>query len=293
LVDERDFWILSELRKNPFLSYETLGRGIGLSGKAVKTRIESLERTNVLAHFQAMPAARVFQRHAKLFFFKEPLASLESLGDVIRIDPVIFATADVNRKTGVLLYATSASAAPSERLLSYLGPVERSVTPLLPHPKRDDTKPILLAELKVLRELVLNLRATVKEIANSTRLSYKVAKKVRNQLLNDSLIQVQPIFQSAQSSQILMCELHVRGDAATVSRIRTNLAHSTFLNQWDDGTIILSMWANSIGEVFETERRLKGETGISSAFVKFHARTMLSTERLTSWIDEEILYAKK
>jgi DNA-binding Lrp family transcriptional regulator len=294
LVDERDFLILSELRKYPFSSYETLGRGIGLSGKAVKTRIAALEKVKILTSLQAMPAAQVFRRFPRLFLFKQPISSLEKLNAAVEIDPAVFATTDVNRSVAVLVYDDASSPRPPEELIALLGPIELEVTPLFPYPRRELSKPVSLAELKVLRMLVVNLRVPVKEISESTGLSQKVAKKTRRQLLDNGLLQVQPIFQSAQSSQILMYEVHVHSnDDSVLLRIRQTLPKSVFINQWEHTAIILSCWADSIAEVFETERRLRSEPGVSGVRVKFHARAILSSSRLISWIDEEILRLKK
>jgi DNA-binding Lrp family transcriptional regulator len=197
LVDERDFLILSQLRKHPFASYEALGRGIGLSGKAVKTRIEALQKAKILTSLQAMPAAQVFRRVPRLFFFRQPIASLEKLHAAIGIDSAIFATADVNRSVAVLVYDNAPSPGPPQELVDLLGPVDLEVTPLFPHPGRELAKPLSLAELKVLRMLVVNLRVPVNEISESTGLSQKVAKRARKQLLDNGLLQVQPILQSA------------------------------------------------------------------------------------------------
>ena len=264
MVDERDFLILSQLRKYPFSSYETLGRGIGLSGKAVKTRIEALQKAKILTSLQAMPAAQVFRRFPRLFFFKQPITSLEKLYAAIEIDPVVFATADVNRSVAVLVYDDASSPGPPEELIALLGPIDLEVTPLFPHPRRELSKPVSLAELKVLRMLVLNLRVPVNEISESTGLSQKVAKKARRQLLDNGLLQVQPILQSAQSSRILMYEVHVHSsDDSVLLRIKQTLPKSVFINQWEHTAIILSCWADSIAEVFETERRLRSEPGVS------------------------------
>jgi DNA-binding Lrp family transcriptional regulator len=293
LVDERDFLILSQLRKYPFSSYETLGRGIGLSGKAVKSRIEALEKAKILTSLQAMPAAQVFRRAPRLCFFKQPASSFEKLHAAIEVDPVVFATMDVNRSIGVLLYDDRSASRPRKELTSLFGPIESEVTPLFPYPGKELSKPVSLAELKVLRMLVLKLRVSVKEISESTGLSQKVAKKTRSQLLEDGLLQVQPIFQSAQSSRILMYEVHVHSDDDSVLlRIKQTLPKSVFINQWEDTAVILSCWADSIAEVFETERRLRNEPGVSGVRVKFHSRAILASSRLVSWIDEEILRLK-
>jgi DNA-binding Lrp family transcriptional regulator len=293
LVDERDFLILSQLRKYPFSSYEALGRGIGLSGKAVKTRIVAMQNAKVLTSLQALPAAQVFRRLPRLLFFKLPVASLEKLGAAVLIDPVVFATADVNHSVGALLYDDSASPGPPEKLVALLGPIDLEVTPLFPHPGRKLSKPVTLAELKVLRMLVLNLRVPVNEISKSTGLSQKVVKKARKRLLDSGLLQVQPIIQSGQSSRILMYEVHVHSsDDSVLLRVKQTLPRSVFINHWEHTAIILSCWADSIAEVFETERKLRSEPGVTSVRVKFHARAILSSTRLISWIDEEVLRLK-
>jgi DNA-binding Lrp family transcriptional regulator len=290
LVDERDFLILSQLRQNPFSSYETLGRGIGLSGKAVRTRIEALQEARILTSLQAMPAAQVFRRRPRLFFFKHPVASMDKLNAAIEIDPAVFATADVNRSVAVFVYDDSTSPGFQEDLVALLGPTDLEVTPLYPYPRRELSKAVSLAELKVLRTLVVNLRAPVKEISESTGLSQKVVKKARRQLLDNGLLQVQPIIQSAQSSRILMYEIHVHSnDDSVLLRIKHILPKSVFINQWEHTAVILSCWADSIAEVFETERRLKSEPGVTGVRVKFHARAILASTRLISWIDEEIV----
>jgi DNA-binding Lrp family transcriptional regulator len=290
LVDERDFWILSQLRKNPFSSYETLGRGIGLSGKAVKTRIEALEKTEILTSLNAMPAAQIFGRFPRLFFFREPLTSIENLNSAINIDPVIFLTLDVNGKAGVLLYDHLPSPTQPEDLISLLGPVESEVTPLFPHTGRELSKPISLSELKVLRVLVRSLRVPLKDISESSGLSQKIVKKIRRGLLDKGLLQVQPIIQSAKSGRIIMYEIHVySSDKSVLTTIRQTLPKSVFLNQWESTGMVFSCWADSIAEVYETERRLRSEHGVSNVLVKFHVRAILVSSRLISWIDEEIL----
>ena len=265
-----------------------------MSGKAVKTRIEALQKARILTSLQAMPAAQVFRRFPRLFFFKQPITSLEKLHSAIEIDPAVFATADVNHSVAVLVYDNASLPGPPKELLDLLGPIDSEVTPLFPYPRRELSKPVSLAEMKVLRMLVSNLRVPVNEISESTGLSQKVAKKARKQLLDDGLLQVQPILQSAQSSQILMYEVHVHSsDDSVLLRIKQTLPKSVFINQWEHTAIIFSCWADSIAEMSETERRLRSEPGVNRVRVKFHARAILHSSRLISWIDEELLRLKK
>jgi DNA-binding Lrp family transcriptional regulator len=294
LVDERDFRILSQLRGNPFASYETLGRGIGLSGKAVKTRIEALERAKILTSLEGMPAAQIFRRVPRLLFFRQPVSSLKKLEAALEINPAVFATMDVDRRAAVLIYSFSPDTIPPKELIALLGPIESEFTPLFPYPRKELSKQVTLAELKVLRALVTNLRVPVKEISKSTGVSQKVAKKIRRQLVDDGLLQVQPIFQSARSDRIILYEVHVHSnDNSVLSRMIRTLPKSVFLNQWEQAAVIFSCWADSMAEVSETERRLRNEPGVSSVRVKFHMRAILYSSRLISWIDEEISRLEK
>ncbi len=219
---------------------------------------------------------------------------MEKLNAAIEVDPAVFATLDANRSVAVLIYDSSSSPKSPEELTTLLGPVDFEVTPLFPYPRRELSKPVSLAELKVLRMLVANLRVPLKEISQSTGLSQKVARKTRRQLLDNGLFQVQPIFQSARSSRILMYELHVHSnDNSVLLRVKETLPKSVFINQWEHTAMIFSCWADSIAEVYETERRLRSEPRVRSVRVKFHTRAILSSSRLLSWIDEEILRLKK
>lgn len=288
MVDERDFLILSHLRRNPFSSYEDLGRETGLSGNAVKARIEVLKRARVITGLGAMPAAQVFRRRPRLFFFQQP-ATGEKLDSALETESAVFATLDVNHRAAVLVYDASPSARPPHELISILGPIEVEVTPLFPYPKRKLIRPVSKVQLKVLRELVSDLRLPVKTISESTGLTQRVVKKTRKLLLEEGLIQVQPIFQSARSSRILMYELHVYSrDNSVLSRIKRTLPKSMFVNQWENVAMIFSCWADSMAEVFETEATVRGTPGVCDLRIKFHSRTSISVSRLKSWIDEEI-----
>jgi DNA-binding Lrp family transcriptional regulator len=195
----------------------------------------------------------------------------------------------VNHSVGILIYDNTVDPQLPEGLTSMLGPIDLEVTPMFPYPHRSLLKPITQAELKVLRVLVDDLRVPLKSLTDSTGLSQKVVKRTRRQLLDKGLFQVQPIFQSARSSRILMYEVHVHSDDESVlSRVKQTLPKSAFINQWEGTAIIFSCWADSMAEVFETERRLKAEPGVSGVRVKFHTRAILSSSRLASWIDEEI-----
>ena len=246
-----------------------------------------MEESKFLTSFHAMPAAQVFGRVPRLFFSMQPI-TIERLEAAMKIDPVVFGTLDVNGSGGVLTYLVSNLEAPDE-LISTLGPVDQGLTPLFPYPRRRLSKPVSLPEMKVLRVLVKDLRTPLKQISGSTGLSQKLAKRIRRQLLEQGLIQVQPIFQSARSSRILMYELHIHSDDDSVlSRVGRTLPRSMFVNQWEGVAVILSCWADSISEVFDTQRALSKEPGVTYVRTKFHARTILSTDRLTSWIDQEI-----
>ncbi len=63
-MDRTDLGIFSRLVAEPFLSDETLGREVGLTGKAVRLRRKRMEADGVLTEYGVHPAAEILGRYA-------------------------------------------------------------------------------------------------------------------------------------------------------------------------------------------------------------------------------------
>jgi DNA-binding Lrp family transcriptional regulator len=83
-MDLRDFQIFLELSRSPFASHEAIGRQIGVTGAAVKARLDRMSKQGVLQGFQVVPIPQVFRRHWHIsaYFGVDPRLELKDLLDV-------------------------------------------------------------------------------------------------------------------------------------------------------------------------------------------------------------------
>jgi DNA-binding Lrp family transcriptional regulator len=87
-MDRKDLGIFSRLVTDALRSDETIGREVGLTGKAVRTRRRRMEAAGVLAEYGIHPAAEILGRHALTWRFvgKDrpdlPVSRLIEIGDL-------------------------------------------------------------------------------------------------------------------------------------------------------------------------------------------------------------------
>lgn len=90
-MDQTDLGIFSRLVANPFLSDETLGREVGLTGKAVRLRRRRMETQGVVTEYGVYPAAEVLGRHlvASRYVGKDwtnlPISQLSEVEDLVMV----------------------------------------------------------------------------------------------------------------------------------------------------------------------------------------------------------------
>ncbi|HTP54356.1 MAG TPA: Lrp/AsnC family transcriptional regulator [Thermoplasmata archaeon] len=95
-MDRTDLRIFSRLVTDALRSDEAIGRDVGLTGKAVRTRRQRLEAAGVLSEYGIHPAAEILGRHARTWRFVgrdapglpvSRLAEIEDLAYVLRFRP--------------------------------------------------------------------------------------------------------------------------------------------------------------------------------------------------------------
>ena len=97
-MDATDLRIFSELVSNAFLSDESLGRRVGLTGKAVRLRRKRMETEGVLTEYGVHPAAEILGRYAVAWRYvgkdwaeasRSQLAEIEDLAYVMSFRPAL------------------------------------------------------------------------------------------------------------------------------------------------------------------------------------------------------------
>ena len=160
MVDEKDFQILSHLARDPFVSNERLGRDLGLSGNSVKRRIENLVKEGVLPSTWLLPIPQVFQRHSRIFVYKDVTRPEESIEAALQTDPVVWAGVDLDRSFHVHAYAESPDAAAPEALVKVLGEPAFAVSPPFSHATPMEAT-LSSLDLRVLLVLIRQPRASL------------------------------------------------------------------------------------------------------------------------------------
>ncbi len=292
MVDERDFRILAHLLRDPFASYEKLGRQTGLSGTAAKTRLEDLERLGVLEGFRGLPAAGILHRYARLFLFK-PTDNPKSLERALETESAVFATLDQDKVVGVLTYNLAQQGKPEAALVELLGEPEFETTPLIPN-LNNTVNMASISELKVIKGLVPHPRISLSDLSESTGLSLKVVRKIRSRLIGEGMLHVLPMFQAAHSRGLLLYEILAHAaNNSILTQMSENLPQCSILGHHENPPgLSLYCWANSLKEVLEVESGLKENSSIDSVRIVIHMQRAFASSRVIDLVEKEILRQK-
>jgi len=289
MADETDFRILGTISGEPFASYENIGRKVGLTGTAVKARIDALKRSGVLDDFYGLPASSLFRRHARIYRFPVGALDPERLREVIRLDPVVFAGMHHDNVFGVLAYIERPDDPPPPDLVKVLGQPTMTVTPLIPAPM-DPTYVPSAVEFKVLRSLIATPRATPAELSRNTGLSQRTIRRSREHLIETGVLQVSPYLQAARSRGLVFFMAFVY--FAKSAQVRT--LQSVFPGSIRMGSLVNPSGevrfcrAGSLAEVIEQHEAARKSAGIADARIILHLLTAFHVTRLQKWVDQAL-----
>src|SRR5437762_9306204 len=176
MVDERDFQLLANLLKEPLASNEELGRRVGLSRTAVKTRLEGLAEEGVFGGLYGIPAPEVFQRQRHVYVFRGERVHATDPHKAIQIDPVVSVHLRQDGNLPAILYEPpNESADPPEELVRTFGAPAFSV---LPRPFQAPPKGTVLPPIdwRAMRPLIPEPRTPTRTPAERTAPSPKTVR---------------------------------------------------------------------------------------------------------------------
>jgi len=290
VVDEKDFQILSHLARDPFVSNERLGRDLGLSGNSVKRRIENLVKEGVLPSTWLLPISQVFQRHSRIFVYKDVTRPEEAIQAALQTDPVVWAGVDLDRSFHVHAYAESPDAAAPEALVKVLGEPAFAVSPPFSHASPTEAT-LSSLDLRVLLGLIRQPRASLQEIATLTGLSPKTVRRHRDAMFANGLFLLFPVIHVAQSRGLVLYNAFVHGPKVPsnaqgiLSALRRCRLVTTRTNP---PGVWLICWAESMAEVSEVEGRLRSVPGVERAGVVMRLRVDFAVDRVEGWIRDDL-----
>ncbi len=203
-MDQRDVQIIVELYRQPFASHSTLGRAVGLTGKAVQARLERMTRAHVLNGFYVMPSAAVFRRHWQVIPFG-PLPIEPPLEQLLAVEDVVNVWRGSPRTAMVNVYSTAPDSPPPPRLAEILN--VRSMEVVAPDPPdRFSFAQSTLSSLdwRVLDAMLENPREPLARIAERSGLTARTVRRHRDSLWAKGLVSVVPNLDTTGESGLLV-----------------------------------------------------------------------------------------
>jgi len=290
VVDEKDFQILARLARDPFASNERIGGSLGLSGNSVKRRIESLIAEGVVPSTWLFPIPQIFNRHSRIFVYKD-MAKPEAAIDVaLQTDPVVWAGFDVDRSFHAHTYATTPDAAPPPELVKALGEPSFAVSPPFSEATAAEAA-VSSIDLRILAVLMRQPRAPLKEIADATGLSAKTVRRHREAMFANGSFMLFPVIHAAQARGLVLYNAYAQGAAvpSDVQRILSALPRCRLITtRTNPPGVWLIGWANSMAEVADVDAHVRGLPGVERSGIIMRQRVDFAVERVEGWIQEDL-----
>lgn len=292
MADEIDFQILARLWRDPFASYEAIGHGLGLSGNTAKNRLERLRNDGLISGIWALPAPGVFRRTSRIFAFGEPERPDEALEAALRVDSVVWALERMDHYVSVNAYIENGSDGPPKELVDLLGPPVFAISPRIFNSSED---PAVLSplDLRVLRALIRQPRASLQELANMCGLTPKTVRAHRDAMFRDRVFTMLTPLQGAQSHGLVVYTLFVGTEAVTPAvrgAVLSVLPGCVLLAETERPRgLYLAGRASSLAQAIADEVTASHASGVERVQLNLFLRHKFAAERIEGWIDEQLV----
>ncbi|MBW3584159.1 MAG: hypothetical protein KY455_13800 [Euryarchaeota archaeon] len=273
------FRLLADLSRSPFASHAELGRRLGVTGEAVRQRLDRFKEDGVLRGFSAIPAASVFGRRACDVVFQSSV----DLGLVLRQSDVVFAVTSADGGCGVKGYVHDVLDFTSRMSDLVGGPPRQVISGPAPRP----TNALGTIDLRVLRALVVEPRSSFRHLQAATGLSYRTVRSRRERLLESRAVDVQPILRPSRNGD-LYHNLWIEGPLCANEQEVLDLLHDhVVLDRWDTPpSIYLFCHEDGIKAHIAMIEKLRRTPGIDQVEVVLSEEYRMAKDRVLGWIDE-------
>jgi DNA-binding Lrp family transcriptional regulator len=211
-VDMRDVAILQRLFRDPRAPYAELGSAVGLSPNAAKARVARMQATGLLRGFAAAPDAALLGLADGLLVFQgvddlgtreqEILAGLPDVPGVRFVDSTL--------EGNVHVWVQHRDDADWERIeRAAISLVGKPPTAILREPRRESAATLAPTDWRLLRALVPDPRASLKDITERSGISFKTAKRRLAALFRDGRVRMEPVLSPSDAEGLVVYQLCV------------------------------------------------------------------------------------
>ncbi|MGB1696834.1 MAG: winged helix-turn-helix transcriptional regulator [Thermoplasmatota archaeon] len=272
-----DFAVLCAIQRAPLDGPAAWARAAKQDVSSVRRRIKRLEETGVLQGFSAIPPPAVFGRTYAPYTFQsdEP----PNLDAVLAVPDVAWAVSVLDGRTFVIAY--EAGTHRQDELETILGPA----TDAFEHAGRPQAATLGRMDFKILRELIIDPRATVSNLCERTGLSAKTVRAHRAAMVARGEVKIDPIIRPPNTPGRLYYNLSVHGPKAP--KVESPLAITLETFESPPATYLLAT-AKNLQEQMTFLRELELREDVSNVNVMMTHRFAMASARLVGWCNEKL-----
>jgi DNA-binding Lrp family transcriptional regulator len=279
-VDSKDFRLLVALHKDARQSHQALGRAVGLTAPAVRSRLQHMGERGVLPGYGLWVDPGAFGRRELLVFFRRERQRPRVLGALKQRDVAwIGWKLDGGLSIGIWTNDEKASVA---RLEAALGEKSyaRAATPV------SDVSRLSRADCDIVDSLVDDPRVPFGDIVEATGLSPKTVRKHLSALQESETIVVMPLIGVISGSGDLIYQLAVVG-TAPVSAIRAVMGDAILLHRTQNPSMqYLLCRSSDIAEVSSKTKEVGRLPGIESVSLSLNRELLFARDIIHTLVAE-------
>lgn len=278
-MDAKDFAILRDIAGDPTIPLTEIGRRLGVSHTAVRTRLDKLAQSGVFRGFAALPHPSYLGLQARLHTWRDDAFDPSRIDELLEAPGVVLAFAGHAGVVAAMVYSADARA--PEALTKLLG---EPMSSTLPRFAAADPPRLTPAAARVLSVLVEDPRASIERIAAGANVSRKTARKHRGELLEKGAIEVMPLVVAVSEAGVIL--FHIHADLASLDDVRRLQeaagAKAALLSVMHDppGAYLFGR-ADSLLEVLQLESRISHAVGAS---LMVPTAASVASGRLHDWM---------
>lgn len=279
-MDYKDFRLLVALHKDSRQSYQQLGRGIGLTAPAVRSRLQHMREGGILPGYGLWVDPGVFVRKEVLVFFKRERARPQVLEALKQRDVAwIGWKLDGGLSVGMWTKDEDESVRGLESALGEKSFARASST-------AGNVSELSRIDCEIVDSLADNPRVPFGEVVAKTGLSPKTVRKHLYSMLDSETIVVMPLIGVISGSGDLVYQLVVIG-TAPVSAIRGVIGDAILLHRTQVPSMqYLLCRSSDIAEVTSKTKEVGRLAGVESVSLSLNRELLFAPKLVHSLVAE-------
>lgn len=287
-VDETDWRLLVKLTRDPFATYDRLGRAAGVTSTTAKRRLDAMRERGAYDGVRLRPTARAFGKDDQIWPFVLGENGFPEPDALLGVDEVVWCSRVYDGVLIVGVHAASPEAGPPPELVEAVGC--GPVYPVAPGTSRapEGTYPLSSVDWRVVKVLVETPRATITELAERCGLSARTVRSRRESLASAGVLKTSLALDVSREAGDIAYNLYVNFGYEDAMR-GFRLERTSRVHQHEDppGLVLLGL-ASTYPEANGVEKRARSQPGVVDARLVISQGTFYATEKLTDWIRAEI-----